>query len=250
MSRARQIKWVAFIAVDLALAAYLVFLFTVREERNVERELRELGTSRYLQATAVENVSLRDQKGRAFASDDLKGQWSLVFFGFTHCPDICPLTMAELDRFYRQLEERDDISPPQVVMVTVDPQRDNEAQLVEFLDRFHPDFRGLTGPMPAIEQFAEQLYVVISAAQDDAGHAGMSAHEPHEQGAEQGSEQRSEQGSETEQSTGQDDVEFPLDHSGHISVINPNGELYAVMRLPHRYRDLLKSYELLTGNWP
>lgn len=237
MLRARQIKWLTFIAVDMALAAYLLFLFTVREERNEERELRDLGTSRYLQATAIEDVALHDQNGEAFSSADLEGQWSLVFFGYTHCPDICPMTMAELNRFYHQLDETGTTELPQVLMVTVDPQRDDEAQLREFVGNFHPDFRGLTGSMSDISRFAEQLYVVIAAAESHTEHNVMPGHA----------------NSDNADLVGQDSqgsVELPLDHSGHISVINPNGELYAVMRLPHRYRDLLQSYVILVDSWP
>lgn len=224
-----KLKWSLFIVVDLALALVLVWLFLLREDLDQVQALRDVGATVYPEAKAITPFQLHDQYGTAFTEDDLTGRWSLVFFGFTNCPDVCPLTMAELGEFYSQLPEASDQPVPQVIMATVDPQRDDGAELTRFLNQFHPDFIGLTGPDSALANLAGQLYVVRDTIADSmAGHGEMT------------------HGDDASVPT---PIEAPIDHSGHISVINPDGELYAVMRLPHRRETLITAYEMIVENW-
>lgn len=226
-----RLKWLLFVVVDLALALVLVWLFLLREDFDQVQALREVGGTVYPEARPIRPFRLQDQYGAVFTEDDLAGRWSLVFFGFTNCPDVCPLTMAELGEFYRLLPEASDQPVPQVIMATVDPQRDDGAELSRFLNQFHPDFIGLTGSDPALSNLADQLYVVRDTIEDSmADHANM-AHEEHAEPAVP------------------TPIESPIDHSGHISVINPDGELYAVLRLPHRRETLLTAYDLIVDGW-
>lgn len=79
---------------------------------------------------------------------DYDGQYVFIYFGYTFCPDICPATLAELARARRLLE--DDADQVQVLMITVDPERDTPAQLAEYVSRFDPTFVGLSGDEAAI----------------------------------------------------------------------------------------------------
>lgn len=236
-TRARRIKWISFLAVDAALAVVLVFLFSTWGEVNVQQELNDLGATVYPQQIPVaDNFSLEDQSSRPFSAQQLQGKWSLIFFGFTNCPNICPLTMVELGQFYRTLEagEAGDIELPQVIMVTVDPERDDKAALTEYIANYHRDFLGLTGSPEQIRAFAEQLYVVIDSAESREGTnaAGSAAEVGHEQGHGEHNQNPS-----------------AFDHSGHISIISPTGELHAVIRLPHRDQNLVDAYRLILENW-
>lgn len=227
-----KLKWMLFIAVDLALALVLVWLFLLREDFDQVEALREVGASLYPEPRAITAFRLNDQYGTAFTEADLAGRWSMVFFGFTNCPDVCPLTMAELEQFYRLLPENSGQPLPQVIMATVDPQRDNSEALGRYLERYHPDFVGLTGSDAALVELAEQLYVVRNTVTDAmADHGGMQ----HEAGSEH----------DNHGSGDMTAAEVPIDHSGHISVINPDGELYAVLRLPHLRERLLSAYQLI-----
>lgn len=231
-SRARRIKWISFIAIDVALAVVLLFLFSTREEVNTQQTLNDLGATVYPQQRTISaNFNLQDQSGRPFSAQRLQDKWSLVFFGFTNCPNICPLTMVELGQFYRTLIDngQSQIELPQVIMVTVDPARDDNAAMADYIANYHQDFIGLTGDASQIRNFAEQLYVVIDSAEgrdgQDQGQSEGHGHDEHDQNP------------------------SAFDHSGHISVISPTGELHAVIRLPHRDQNLLDAYRIILENW-
>ena len=100
--------------------------------------------------------SLIDHRGEAFTPERLEDQWTLLFFGFTHCPDICPTTMAFLDDFVASLEGTE-VSDTEVVMVSVDPARDTVAQLATYVPFFNSDFTGVTGEFLELFNFATAL---------------------------------------------------------------------------------------------
>ena len=102
--------------------------------------------------------ALSDQDNRVFDLSRVKGKWSFLFFGFTHCPDVCPTTLAILARV------RDDIAKNtvgaedvQFVFISVDPNRDPASKLREYVTYFHPSFLGVTGDQVQIGSLAGQL---------------------------------------------------------------------------------------------
>ncbi|MDQ3274116.1 MAG: SCO family protein [Actinomycetota bacterium] len=107
------------------------------------------------------SVSLTDTSGESFdLVDDTAQPVTLVFFGYTHCPDVCSLVMADVASAMTRLDEgtRDEV---QMLFITTDPARDDEAVIRDYLDRFDPDFEGLTGPLPRIKAAAQPLGVLI-----------------------------------------------------------------------------------------
>ena len=104
----------------------------------------------------VGDFSLTDHRGLSFTRDDLTDRWTLIFFGFTHCPDICPTTMAELAELKSQLADTE-ASDARVVMVSVDPARDTPDRLAQYVPYFHPDFIGVTGEFADILSVAQRL---------------------------------------------------------------------------------------------
>jgi protein SCO1/2 len=93
---------------------------------------------------------LIDQNGKAFSNEDMKGKPYLVFFGYTHCPDICPTTLFELSQLFRNLGP--DANRVGALFITVDPERDTRAVLKDYMASFDPHLRGLTGDRKAIDQ--------------------------------------------------------------------------------------------------
>ncbi|WP_133408444.1 SCO family protein [Parashewanella tropica] len=85
---------------------------------------------------------LTDQHGNAFSNQSLQGKWTLVFVGFTSCPDICPTTMGKLSAAYPKLSQK---HPFQVLFLSVDPQRDTVTKLKDYMDFFNPQFVAATG---------------------------------------------------------------------------------------------------------
>ena len=98
--------------------------------------------------------SVIDHKNNPFTLADLRGKWSLLFFGFTHCPDICPVTLAVMDKAHGQLDQARDV---QFVFVTVDPGRDTSERMEQYLTSFNPEFVGLGGSAEQIAGFTGQI---------------------------------------------------------------------------------------------
>src|SRR5262245_16548542 len=92
--------------------------------------------------------------GRPFGSSQLSGKPAAIFFGFTHCPDVCPTTLARLTKLRRELGEGDDAIS--IVFISVDPERDTPAELKSYLSLFETPVVGLTGTVPQIEQVKKQ----------------------------------------------------------------------------------------------
>jgi protein SCO1/2 len=108
-------------------------------------------------AAPLQAFALDDHDGRPFTADAFKGRWSLMLAGFTHCPDVCPFTLANLEQVVAELGLR--LRPdrlPQVVFLAVDPDRDR-ANLKDYVRQFHPDFIGVTGAIDQIERALKSI---------------------------------------------------------------------------------------------
>ena len=104
-------------------------------------------------AIPAPDFALINGQGETVNLSDYKGEIVLLYFGYTFCPDICPTTLSELSKVQHQLDDGGE--KIQVVMVTVDPQRDTPDKLAEYVDHFHPDFAGLSGTKEAIDAAGE-----------------------------------------------------------------------------------------------
>ena len=101
-------------------------------------------------ATVGGPFRLVDQNGQPFTDQDMKGKPYLVFFGYTHCPDICPTTLFEMSQLMRKLGP--DADRVGTLFITVDPERDTSAVLKDYMASFDPHLRGLTGAQAAVDQ--------------------------------------------------------------------------------------------------
>lgn len=116
----------------------------------------------------LQNFTLTDHTGAPFALADLEGRAALVFFGFTHCPDVCPTTLGEFKRVKSLLgEEADEVA---FVFVSVDPQRDTPERLAQYVGAFDPAFIGLTGDDAALRPIAQEfgVYYQVVPLEDSA----------------------------------------------------------------------------------
>ncbi|MEP7245650.1 MAG: SCO family protein [Gammaproteobacteria bacterium] len=110
------------------------------------------------QPRPIENFALTDEAGQPFTPKQLAGQPTLVFFGFTHCPDVCPTTLAKL----AQIAKAAAIPNLRVVLVSVDPERDKPEQLQQYVHAFDPAFKGVTGAPADIARFAREFGVAVA----------------------------------------------------------------------------------------
>lgn len=141
---------------------------------------------------AVEHFELLNQDGQVVTEATLRGHWSLLFFGYRYCPDVCPTTLAELNRTAKLLGDAN----VQVVLVSVDPERDSPAELKEYVKYFNPAFTAWTGPAAQLSQLASELHLFY-AKQENPG------------------------------------APYLMDHSSQIVLINPQGEYVGLFTAPH-----------------
>ncbi|GBF88210.1 hypothetical protein Rsub_00922 [Raphidocelis subcapitata] len=111
--------------------------------------------------------SLVDQDGKPFTHRDLLGKWSVLYFGFTHCPDICPDELEKLAEAM-DLVERNQKELVLPVFITVDPQRDSPAKVKAYVKEFHPRLVGLTGSEEAVKAVSKAYRVYFHKTTDDA----------------------------------------------------------------------------------
>jgi protein SCO1/2 len=142
------------------------------------------------------DFSLIDQQGRPFGSANLHKHWSMLFFGYTNCPDLCPTTLTTLAAMQKRLRAAKAPVLPQVIFVSVDAKRDTPAQMAKYVPYFDPDFVGLTAAdQPSIEAVAKKLGVAVILQPTSDGN-------------------------------------YSVDHSGAIFVVDPGGRLTAILSGP------------------
>ena len=106
--------------------------------------------------------SLRQSDGTQLVPGELKGHWTLVFLGFTHCPDVCPTTLAQLSQAQKQWASIPEAIRPRVLFVSVDPERDTPDRIGEYAHAFHKDTLAATANIPALENFTRSLSLVFA----------------------------------------------------------------------------------------
>jgi len=116
----------------------------------------------YPQPRALPEFTLHAADGRPLTRDDLAGHWTLVFIGFTSCPDVCPMTLTELAKAQRQWQKLPEEIRPRVLFVSVDPERDTPARLGQYAHAFHPDTLAATADLPALDAFTRSLSLVFA----------------------------------------------------------------------------------------
>lgn len=111
------------------------------------------------QPRALPAFTLVDQDARPYTAQQMQGRWTLLFPGFTHCPDVCPTTLA----FLKQLNAGLDAAQrPRIVLLSVDPERDTPARLKDYVQHFDPAFVGVTAPEPQLAEIARAFGIAYA----------------------------------------------------------------------------------------
>ncbi len=143
--------------------------------------------------------SLQQSDRTQLVPGELRGHWTIVFLGFTHCPDVCPTTLAELARAQKRWATLPDTTRPRVLFVSVDPERDTPDRTGEYAHAFHPDTLAATGDVPALEAFARSLSLVFMKV-------------PPQEGA--------------------PPDQYSVDHSATLVVLDPQGRMAGIIQPP------------------
>ncbi|NXN99274.1 SCO2 protein, partial [Rhinopomastus cyanomelas] len=158
----------ALVVLGASLCAGGGWLYLRRAKQQAQRAQRAAD----LRALALGqgNFELQDPEGRTRRKSDFRGRWVLLYFGFTHCPDICPEELEKLSEVVTLLDERRQPQQPEVqpLFITVDPERDDGAALRRYLRDFHPRLLGLTGSAEAVQQVRKAFRVYASTGPKDA----------------------------------------------------------------------------------
>ncbi|WP_439860272.1 SCO family protein [Pseudomonas sp. MBLB4136] len=157
MTRTQKTVFILVALVALILGLTVNKVLTAKGQAD-PTALLDAGIVLLPQSRNLPELSLVDQDGQAFQLDQLRDRWSLLFFGYTFCPDICPATLAEL-RQLRGLLPEEARANLRVVLVSVDPHRDTPEQLKKYLGYFDADFIGLTGEPDAIQKLANAVSI-------------------------------------------------------------------------------------------
>jgi protein SCO1/2 len=193
----------------VAAIAVLTGLFVATYMRTVQQPEQALVFS---SPRALAEFSLVDHRGGKFGTEQLVGSWNLLFFGFTHCPDICPTTLQTLATTTRKLADMPKQLQPGVVMVSIDPTRDTVDALAAYVPYFDPDFVGVTGDMNQIQILTRDMGVAYAYTPGD----------------------------------GSDD--YGVEHTASIFLLDPDGNLVAVFGTPHSADRIETDYRIIVGN--
>ncbi len=151
------------------LLLILVFVVVAIFAWSVMKKTEQAGVQEiklYPDNKMLPDFSLTDESNRPFNNHSLSGKWSLIFFGYTHCPDVCPATMSNLARVIQKipLNNQNNI---QVVLVSVDPERDTSHQLKTYVEFFNKNFKGVTGKDEQLQIFSRSLGAIYFKGEVD-----------------------------------------------------------------------------------
>jgi len=163
------VSWVNLVVTGGCLGAVIGTYLYVKKLKTAELEAdrkREIGKSKI-----GGPFNLIDQDGNPKSNKDFLGKWALIYFGFTHCPDVCPDEMEKMAEIYDSLRESakkekyvDEVVP---LFITVDSERDSVSAVKEYVKEFHPDIVGLTGSEEQVKEACKSYRVYFSAGPRD-----------------------------------------------------------------------------------
>lgn len=166
-------------------------------------DLAEMNTYVYDQPRPLAEFTLINENGETVTRQSLQGKWTFAFVGYTNCPDICPAAMANLRRTDKLLSK--ELPQPDYLLVSADPENDTPEQLKAYTGFFGENFHGLTGDLETLRALAQSLSAVFVHRDVDG--------------------------------------ETLVDHSGHLALVNPDGQLAALIQPPHNPEHLAEAFE-------
>ncbi len=159
---------------------------------------------------ALPDFTLYDQHGNTVTADSFRGQWDMLFFGFTHCPDVCPTTLQILANAKRELENAEVESVPRIVLVSVDPERDTQALMGRYVDYFGAGNLGVRGDPDELAKLTTALGIYFEKIPTD-------------------------------------DDNYNVNHTAAVLIVNPDGEFSALFSAPHEAANFVHDMPILMG---
>lgn len=155
----------------------------------------------------VEPFELVDHTGTTFDQTRFEGRWTFLYFGYTYCPDVCPLSLVDLSQVQQRLAGAGVDEPNAYMLISVDPIRDQPERLGEYVTYFNPRFEGATGDPQELARLTQQFGVSYRVPEDATAEGN-----------------------------------YAVDHSSTITLINPQGELQAIFTAPHKADEVVEGF--------
>jgi protein SCO1/2 len=193
-----------FLFLAIALAAGLWSSRLLDTPSKAEASIPEYSTRLFEPPIPLNAFSLKDHNGRTYNPIKMMGYWTFVFFGYTNCPDVCPMALVDLNELYSDLESGYELGNTKVAFVSVDPERDDPDYLGEYVTYFNENFIGLTGDAGQVAGFSDQFGAVYKKVFEEG--------EPVE--------------------------DYLVDHTASIMLVDHLGQLIAVFPPPHNTKHI------------
>ena len=194
-AQSRGIKLTVGLVVAFMVVIVAGFVYRIQQPRVMTAaEMKANGLFLFETPRSLGEFELVNHRGEPFTEESLRGDWTLVFFGFTYCPDICPATMGFLNQLMSELEDTES-KDTSVVMVSVDPARDTVEQLAGYVPFFNTEFTGVTGDFLDLHRLATALNTPFRKVPGQ----------------------------------GED---YLVDHSANVVLINPRGDYHGFFKAP------------------
>jgi protein SCO1/2 len=204
MSPIRKFLSIAFLFLAFSGGSILLFLALQGNRTTVE-------FATVLPApTPLPAFALTDHQGEAFTRDSLRGDWSIIFFGFTHCPDICPATLQQLAIARSRLVESGE-GFPRIILISVDPERDTPDVMASYVSNFGPGVTGVSGDLSELTRLTKAMGIYFAKSGDTNGN-------------------------------------YSVDHSAAVLIINSAAEWHALFSTPHSVGNFVHDMPLVTDS--
>jgi protein SCO1/2 len=194
------------LAAVAAFAVGLIF-YSYQNSNSISAENLQKATSLHTSPRELPKFTLTSHLNSDFSNQDLIGSWNMIFFGFTNCPDVCPLTLSTLDQVANELSSFKNI--PRSIFISVDPKRDQPEILKQYVEHFNHNMVGLTGEKDQIDKLTQSVGAIYAIADNSSEN-------------------------------------YLVDHSAHIFVTAPDGKMVALFSTPHNAKIIADDFKLIS----
>ena len=139
-----------------------VYVYQDKPPGDIRSQLQH-ATYLYDQQAIIPEFQLINHEGQPFTNEDIENKWTLWFFGFTHCPDICPTTLSILSGALNQLQNDHNVENVSIVFVSVDPDRDTPEKMKAYANAFHKDAIGVSAYDESLAPFLQNMGIIAVA---------------------------------------------------------------------------------------
>lgn len=212
VSKKSHIKLAMLILMSVVMVTAFVFYFGVFRTPSHQYDRINIDGTYLTTAIPTTDFALTDNHNASFTKENLKGHWTMMFFGFTNCGMVCPTTLDALNKMYNLMQKNmksDQL--PQVVFVSVDPDRDSVKRINDYVMAFNSHFIGVRAEIAETIALEKQFHIVAAKMEVD----------------------------------GKGKNQYTINHTAEILVINPQAELQALLSFPHEPEQLVKDYKAI-----